>query len=210
MSPTHLMNRNSLLLLHPSLYSLALLAACASPPPREAMEPAGLGPVLPVAEAKPAGASSIAAATLAQADHAPKRAELNAGLGITDSPVSTLFAASYDIPLHSSITFGPALHVGYGEDVELLGGEAKGKFYFAPFHESVQAFVSAGGGFGMVDKARVDEDWGLLFSVGCGLRVKTSTHGVLSSELNLYMLPEELAGEETYYGWQVVQFAIAF
>lgn len=188
------------------LLLLAVLPACASAPSGRADSLANVPQILPLT-AEPRVADAPAAG---QEDHAPKQAEWTAGIGITDSPVSTLFGASYDIPVHSNITVGPSVHWGYGEDVDLFGAEAKGKFFFAPFNESFQAFASAGGGFGMVDKTRVDEDWGLLFSVGGGLRIKTSTHGMLSSEVNLYVLPEDLAGEDTYYGWQIVQFSFVF
>jgi hypothetical protein len=142
--------------------------------------------------------------------HAPKERMLTAGIGVTNSPISTLFAASYDVPVHPSITVGPSVQVGYAEEVDLFGAEARGKFYFEPFSETVQAYVSAGGGFGMVNKDRTDEDWALLFSVGGGLRVKTSTHGTLSSEVNLYLLPADPAEEGSYVGWQIVQFSFAF
>lgn len=193
-----------------SWFLLALLPACAAAPTRNPVAPASIEAELSAANARPAASGTAPNAMRRQESHAPKDAQLTAGIGITDSPVSTLFGASYDIPVQSSITLGPSVHWGYGEDVELFGAEAKGKFFLAPFSESFQAFVSAGGGFGMVDKTRRDEDWGLLFSVGGGLRFKTSTHGMLSSEVNLYMLPEDLAGEDTYYGWQIVQFAFAF
>jgi len=202
------MHSNLLRSPRPSWLLVSLLPACAAAPSNDASGPARIESSFPaVAErAEPV----IAAASPAQEAHAPRQPELTAGIGITDSPVSTLFGASYDIPVHSSITLGPSVHWGYGEDVELFGADAKGKFFFAPFSETFQAFASAGGGFGMVDKTRADEDWGLLFSVGGGLRFKTSTHGLLSSEVNLYVLPEDLAGEDTYYGWQIVQFSFAF
>lgn len=142
--------------------------------------------------------------------NAPQRASLTAGMGVSDSPVSTLFAASYDVPVNDSITLGPAVHYGYDDEVDLFGAEAKGKFFLAPFREGLQAFLSAGGGFDMVDKRGRDEDWGLLFSGGAGIRYKTSTHGTLSSEVNVYVLPEDLNGEDSYYGWQIIQFVIDF
>jgi hypothetical protein len=192
-----------------SLAPLALVA-CATSTPRapQAVEAAQLESALPA----PAPAASLAqpAAPRAQQPAAPKEAMLTAGIGVSDSPVSTLFSASYDVPIDDHITLGPSFHYGYDDDVDLFGAEAKGRYFLAPFTETVQAYVSAGGGFGMVDKNNRSEDWGLLFSGGAGLRVKTSTHGMLSSEVNFYWLPEDLAGEDHYFGWQIVQFVIAF
>ena len=192
-----------------SLASLAFVA-CATSTPRapHAVPAAQIESALPA----PAPAAVLAqpAAPRAQQSAAPKEAMLTAGIGVSDSPVSTLFSASYDVPIDERITLGPSVHYGYDDDVDLFGAEAKGRYFLAPFTDTVQAFVSAGGGVGMVDKRNRSEDWGLLFSGGGGLRVKTSTHGMLSSEVNFYWMPEDLAGEHHYFGWQIVQFVIAF
>lgn len=206
----YFMQRNSTRFPVPSFLLLSLLPACAAAPTRECVAPAAVEAALPASAPRTADSRRATVASPRQEANGPKTAQLTTGIGITDSPVSTLFGADYDVPVHPSITLGPSFQWGYAEDVEMFGAEAKGKFFLAPFNDTFQAFVSAGGGFGMVDKARVDEDWGLQFSVGAGLRVKTSNHGTLSSEVNLYVLPEDLVGEDTYYGWQIVQLSFVF
>lgn len=204
------MQSNSMRFPRPSLLLLAMLSACAASPTHERFVPAAVEAALPAIAPRTPDAHRETIASPRQEANGPKTAQLTTGIGITDSPVSTLFGADYDVPVQPSITLGPSFQWGYAEDVEMFGAEAKGKFFLAPFNDTFQAFVSAGGGFGMVDKTRGERDWGLQFSVGGGLRVKTENHGTLSSEVNLYVLPEELAGEDTYYGWQIVQLTFVF
>ena len=188
-----------------SLVACAFAAACASAPAPVRAEPTQLELAMPTATAKPASTPAQQAQR-----NAPEQAMLTAGIGVTNAPVSTLFTASYDVPIDDNITVGPAIHYGYDDDQDLFGAEAKARYFLTPFSSTVQAYASAGAGLAMVDRPRRDADFGTVISGGAGLRVKTSTHGMLSSEVNWYYLPEDLAGEESYFGWQIVQFVMAF
>ena len=197
------MQRNHLVL-SSSLLACAFVASCASAPAPVRAESTQLEVAMPAVSAMPASTPAP------QQRNAPEQAMLTAGMGVTNSPVSTLFMASYDIPIDDNLTVGPAIHYGYDDDQDLLGAEAKARYFLSPFSQSVQAYASAGAGLAMVDRPRRDADFGTVISGGAGLRVKTSTHGMLSSEVNWYYLPEELAGEGSYFGWQIVQFVMAF
>jgi hypothetical protein len=197
------MQRNHIVL-SSSLLACAFVAACSSAPAPVRAESTQLEAAMPATSATPVSTPAP------QQRNAPEQAMLTAGMGVTNSPVSTLFTASYDIPIDDNITVGPAIHYGYDDDQDLLGAEAKARYFLSPFSATVQAYASAGAGLAMVDRPRRDADYGTVISGGAGLRVKTSTHGMLSSEVNWYYLPEDLAGEESYFGWQIVQFVMAF
>lgn len=185
------------------LFLLAGLSACATTQPlAERMTLTGLTPRAADRElSQDAPADAIEAQTLPL------------GIGFTAGPTTTMLAAGLDIPVEGRVTAGPSLQFGFDDDwsIVTLTGQVK---YFLPMsgesRPTVMPYVCAGVGLAHLDRDRGGDDLGLALSGGAGLRYLTGEQYRLGSEARLYLLPDDLAGEHSFWTFELLQFVVTF
>ena len=147
---------------------------------------------------------------------APETTTLPVGVGLTTGPSSMLLGATLDFPIDKQITFGPALQVGMDDEVNLamLTGQLK---YYLPIgggdrnkKPTLLPYLTAGVGFGSVDKENRSGDTGAVLNVGAGLRMLTGDNYRIGSEARLNYLPDELGGEDVIMSFELLQVIISF
>ena len=189
----------------PRLFLLVSLGACAAPGSHladTALARPTLSGALPTAAAEPAEG------------HAPEGQMLPAGVGFTTGPVSTLVAATFDIPLDQDLTFGPSLQYGFDDETDIVALTGQLKYFLgavgADGNPSLLPYATGGIGFARIDKDNRSADSGLLLNVGAGVRYLTGEHYRLGSEVRLNYLPDDLGGENTFFSFEVLQVVLAF
>jgi hypothetical protein len=196
------------------LVPLLFLAACALPPAPSAAKADRRAPVL--TSSLPIGPTpTTATAVDAPADTGmagpgiPSDPVVPTGLGFTTSPAMTYGTIGYEIPVEGQLTVGPSLGFGFDDHESLF--TATGQFrYYLGGDDKLQPFVAAGAGLGYVDMLGRDSEWGLVGSLGGGLRIQTSEHGTIGTQVDYFESTERLSGERGWFAWQVVQFSWKF
>ena len=182
------------------------LAACAAPANQRA-QVVGL-PTEPLHLARLAAGPG--AARPQEAAPSAEPTVLCVGLGVTSSPNTTLYSGSFDIPVDTNLTLGPALQLGEDGDESLFAAQLQGKYFLQDGSGPVRPYLSCAFGLGEVDPVGRGEDWGLLVGLGAGLRFRTGERFLIGSQVDLQWAPDRLAGERSYVSWQIVQFLLPF
>lgn len=193
---------------------LLLLCACALPPAPRSATGAASAPMLtaslPAAAATDATPVTEAPAGTGMAGPGmPTDPVVPTGLGFTTSPAMTYGTIGYEIPVEGQLTVGPAIGLGFDDHESLF--TAIGQFrYYVGGDEKLQPFVEAGAGLAYVNTRGLDSEWGLVGSAGGGLRIQTSEHGTIGTQVDYFLATERLSGEHGWFAWQVVQFSWKF
>lgn len=198
----------------PSTVPVLFLAACAMPPAPKSSRSEANAPTLtaslPVGPAPTTATAIDAPAETGMAGPGiPSDPVVPTGLGFTTSPAMTYGTIGYEIPVENQLTVGPSLGFGFDDDDSLF--TATGQFrYYVGGDDKLQPFVEAGAGLGYVDMLGSDSEWGLVGSVGGGLRIQTSEHGTIGTQVDYFRATERLSGEHGWFAWQVIQFSWKF
>jgi opacity protein-like surface antigen len=167
---------------------------------------------LPAILAAPADDSGSATATAAGEAGAPKDTTLPVGVGVIFSPSAVLLGAGLDFNIDKQITFGPSLQYGFDDDTNLVSATGQLKYYIALDERQPRflPYLTAGVGVANFDKDGSSSDSGILVNIGGGARLLTGEHYRIGSELRWNFLPDDLAGEDSYFSLEIVQVVIAF
>lgn len=136
------------------------------------------------------------------------------GAGIMFSPSDVLLGGAVDFPIDENLTFGPAVQIGVGDDF-MVAPFGQAKFFFRVDDESGQPlpilpFAQAGVGFAYVDRDGRSSDTGLLLNVGGGLRYWTGSAYRLGTQVLLNFAPDDIAGDDFWVTWEIVQVVVDF
>lgn len=146
---------------------------------------------------------------------APQQTMLPVGIGLTTGPTSTLLGATLDLPLDEKLTVGPSVQYGFDSDVDILTAGAQLR-YFLPIEGTesgsfaVLPYLTGGAGITSIDKERRSGDSGLYLDAGVGVRYLTGASYRIGSEARLYVMPDEVAGEHTFFSFELLQVVISF
>jgi hypothetical protein len=167
---------------------------------------------LPAILAAPVDDSGSATAAPAEDAGAPKDTTLPIGIGMIFSPSAFMLGAGLDFNLDKQITFGPSLQYGFDDDLTLVAATGQLKYYIALDERQPRflPYLTAGVGVANLDKDGRSSDSGLLVNIGGGARMLTGEHYRIGSELRWNFLPDDLAGEDSYFSLEIVQVVIAF
>ncbi len=220
--------------------SALLLAACSStrPPLRSAPTPGFEAPTVDLDRFQPAaGVSATLPATYlppppaTTASAGPPRAsgtanfqdgeegsgtQLPVGFGLALSPSMALIGAALDFEIDEDLTAGPALQVGLGGDDTLIAPFFQAKYRLPIEAEEGSAlnkitpFIQAGAGLAFLDKDGRKSDTGVLLNAGAGVRFNTGRSTRLGSTALFNFLPGDVAGDNFYFTWEIVQVSFDF
>ncbi len=141
---------------------------------------------------------------------------LEVGGGFTLGPDTLLSTFEIDHFLTDSIAIGPLMQLGVSDDDFLFAPslqiKAISQFPDAEL-ERLQPFVGGGVGFAYIDKDGRnggDDDVGFLFNFGFGVDYFVTDRLSIGSHALFNVLPWEVVGENSFFSWQVLTFAIHF
>lgn len=147
-------------------------------------------------------------------DEAPDDTSLPLGVGLTTGPSTILIGATLDFPVDKKITFGPSLHYGIDDNVDLMALTGQFKYFLPVVGDkdsfSVLPYITAGIGVASIDKEGRAGDSGLVIDAGAGVRYLTGDHYRIGSEARLNYLPDDLGGENLYVSLEILQIVISF
>lgn len=133
------------------------------------------------------------------------------GVGATSSPGMFLIGGAADFLVDDEVTAGPALQFGTDDGETLLSAFGQAKYWLPVGDDSkLQPYLQAGLGFTYLDLPRRGGDSGLMAAIGAGVRLRTGDNASFGTQLLLHYLPNEIAGEDTYFSWEIVQFVLSF
>lgn len=145
---------------------------------------------------------------------APDDTSLPLGIGLTTGPSTILIGATLDFPVDKKITFGPSLHYGIDDNVDLMALTAQFKYFLSVVGDkdsfSVLPYITAGIGAASIDKEGRSGDSGLVIDAGAGVRYLTGDHYRIGSEARLNYLPDDLGGENLYVSLEILQIVVTF
>jgi hypothetical protein len=193
---------------------LAGLGACTSTAVRHGSydDTPGITGTLPMLVAATDTGSASAADVAAEDAGAPRHTTLPIGIGMTFSPTSVLLGAGLDFNLDKQISFGPSLQYGLDDDTSLLSATGQLKYYLPSGEKEPKLlpYLTMGVGVANLDKDGRSADSGLLINIGAGARLLTGEQYRIGSELRWNYLPDDLAGEDSYFSLELVQVVISF
>lgn len=199
---------------HSRFLPVLALSACALPPAPTAARADLHAPVLtsslPIGPT-PTSATAVDAPTGTgmAGPGIPSDPVVPTGLGFTTSPAMTYGTIGYEIPVEDQWTVGPSLGFGFDDHESLF--TATGQFrYYLGGNDKLQPYLAAGAGLGYVNTLGRESEWGLVGSVGGGLRIQTSENGTIGTHVDYFESTERLSGERGWFAWQLVQFSWKF
>jgi hypothetical protein len=179
---------------------LAGLGACTSTAVRHGSydDTPGITGTLPMLVAATDTGSASAADVAAEDAGAPRHTTLPIGIGMTFSPTSVLLGAGLDFNLDKQISFGPSLQYGLDDDTSLLSATGQLKYYLPSGEKEPKLLPYLTMGVGVA------------INIGAGARLLTGEQYRIGSELRWNYLPDDLAGEDSYFSLELVQVVISF
>jgi hypothetical protein len=189
---------------------LACLGACSSTaahPERTVHEPS-FSASLPAAAVAPSADPALGRGDAG----APNDTTLPVGLGLTFGPSAPMLAAALDFPIDKQITFGPSLQYAFESDLSLASLTGQLKYYLVPDEKNAKfvPYATFGAGIASIDKQGGGADQGFVADFGAGVRLLTGEHYRLGTELRFNWLPDEVAGEDTFFSWELLHVVITF
>lgn len=140
-------------------------------------------------------------------------ASVRGGLGFTASPDSFLMGVEVPFSVSDYLALGPSMQFGIDDDTTFFAPTWIGEFRLPLEDSPFLPYAQVGFGAAYLEKERRGrdrDDWGFLIDLGIGGDFWVTDEFAVGTKATFHVMPDDVAGENFLFSWQVLTGRFSF